>query len=66
VPINPDFPQTFTNLGDILEQTGDLAGAQKAFDEAIRTQPEIAPAIHERLRKSPRGGADGFSRPRSN
>jgi predicted CXXCH cytochrome family protein len=66
VPINPDFPQTYTNLGDILAQMGDVAGAQKAFEEAIRVQPELAPAIQERLRKSPRagGGADGFSRPR--
>jgi superkiller protein 3 len=42
VPINPDFPQTYNNLGDILAQMGDVAGAQKAFAEAIRAQPELA------------------------
>jgi predicted CXXCH cytochrome family protein len=42
VPINPDFPQTYNNLGDILVQMGNVADAQKAFDEAIRVQPELA------------------------
>ena len=53
VSINPDFPQTYTNLGDILLQMGDVAGARIAFNEAIRAEPELAPAIQERLRKSP-------------
>jgi predicted CXXCH cytochrome family protein len=47
VPINPDFPQTYNNLGDILLQMGDVAGAQNAFGEAIRAQPELAPAIRK-------------------
>jgi predicted CXXCH cytochrome family protein len=66
VPINPDFAQTYTNLGDSLLQMGDVTGAQSAFNEAIRTEPELAPAIQERLRKSPQGtgGADGFFRQR--
>jgi len=47
VPINPDFPQTYTNLGDILVQMGDVAGAQNAFNEAIRAEPELAPSIRK-------------------
>jgi protein O-GlcNAc transferase len=44
VPINPDFPQTYNNLGNILAQTGEVAAAQKAFDDAIRAEPDfIAP-----------------------
>jgi tetratricopeptide (TPR) repeat protein len=41
VPVNPDFPPTYTNLGDILAQMGDVAGAQRAFDDAIRAQPDF-------------------------
>jgi predicted CXXCH cytochrome family protein len=52
VPINPDFPQTYTNLGEILLQMGDVGGAQSAFNEAIRAEPELAPAIRARLRKN--------------
>jgi len=41
VPVNPDFPQTYNNLGDVLAQMGDVAGAQEAFDDAIRAQPDF-------------------------
>ena len=47
VPINPDFPQTYTNLGDILLGDGRRCGCAKAFDEAVRVQPELAPAIRK-------------------
>ena len=42
VAINPDFPQTYINLREILEQMGDVAGARNAFNEAIRVQPDLA------------------------
>jgi protein O-GlcNAc transferase len=41
VPVNPDFPQTYNNLGDVLAQMGDVARAQEAFDDAIRAQPDF-------------------------
>jgi tetratricopeptide (TPR) repeat protein len=41
VPVNPDSPQTYNNLGDVLAQMGDVAGAREAFDDAIRAQPDF-------------------------
>lgn len=49
---NPDQPLTWMNLGVALEKAGDGDGAEKAYCEALRLQPDLTEARHhlEQLR----------------
>ena len=47
---DPEDAAAFSNLGNALLQTGDKAGAEKAFREAIRLLPEV-PQLRENLRR---------------
>ena len=38
--LNSEFPETHNNLGRLLAQTGDTAGAEEEFSQAIRSQPD--------------------------
>jgi Flp pilus assembly protein TadD len=38
---DPEDAMAFSNLGNVLLRTGDAAGAEKAFREAIRLRPEM-------------------------
>ncbi len=49
VELNPDYPLAWLNLGVSREQSGDFAGAEAAYREAIRIQPELN-AAREHLR----------------
>ncbi|MBI1899464.1 MAG: tetratricopeptide repeat protein [Acidobacteria bacterium] len=44
VQIDPDLPMAWLNLGVTLEQKNDRAGAESAYREAIRLQPDFTPA----------------------
>jgi len=46
---DPEDAMAFSNLGNILLRTGDSAGAEKAFREAIRLRPEM-PQLRDNLR----------------
>jgi len=48
---NPEDAAAFANLGNILLRTGDRAGAEKAFREAIRLRPEL-PQLRDKLRSN--------------
>jgi hypothetical protein len=47
---DPEDAAGFSNLGNALLQSGDRAGAEKAFREAIRLLPEV-PQLRENLRR---------------
>jgi Tfp pilus assembly protein PilF len=46
VAANPDIPAAWLNLGVTREQRGDHAGAESAYREAIRLQPDFLEARH--------------------
>jgi hypothetical protein len=46
---DPEDAMAFSNLGNVLLRTGDAAGAEKAFREAIRLRPEM-PQLRDNLR----------------
>ena len=57
-----DRPEAQTNLGLLLTQLGDLAGAQRAYERALAIEPAFAPAmvnLADLLRASGRDGAAG-------
>jgi hypothetical protein len=47
---DPEDAAAFSNLGNALFQSGDKAGAEKAFREAIRLLPEV-PQLRDNLRR---------------
>jgi len=42
--LNPDLSQANNNLGGLLRERGDTAGAERAFQKAIEAQPDLAAA----------------------
>lgn len=47
---NPDSALAWTNLGVTLEVVGDIKGANEAYTEAIRLQPDSSEARTRRAR----------------
>ena len=42
--LEPDAPDVHNDLGTLLAQSGDLAGAEREFREAVRLKPDYAEA----------------------
>ena len=48
IEIDAKFHEAFSSLGYVLRKTGDLDGAMKAYDQALRLNPNYSEAIEYR------------------
>jgi len=46
--LKPDYASAFNNRGNARQAQGDLAGAVRDYDEAIRLKPDYATAFNNR------------------
>ena len=53
--IEPTLAEAAVNLGTLLQESGDLAGAKAAYGEALRLRPDTFGRIAQAMTTSPKG-----------
>ncbi len=53
--IEPTLAEAAVNLGTLLQESGDLAGAKAAYGEALRLSPDTFGRIAQAMTTSPKG-----------